>query len=303
VAHESQGIRREEFTLATPSPIIEWTSDTSPLRLDAADCVEGGKVLWLPRSPFRLSAEEHALLTPATSDGKAKNIRFDPATNALGGTALQGGGREALAAMMGRFAQEARALIDQLFPTYGPHLETRLVSFRPVGLEGRPTSARKDDSRLHVDAFASRPNQGKRILRVFTNLNPEGRPRVWNVGEPFEDFACRFLFRIPPYSAALAWSLERLHITKTRRTEYDHIMLKLHDLGKLDSDYQRSAPSVRFEFPSDTLWICYSDQVLHAALAGQHMMEQTYFLPVEGMVYPERSPLRVLERLSGRPLN
>jgi len=98
--------------------------------------------------------------------------------------------------------------VRELFPTYEGSLETRLVSFRPVGVEGRAASARKDDARLHVDAFASRPNQGKRILRVFANLNPRGHPRVWNVGEPFEDFARRFLPRVPRYSPALARCLD-----------------------------------------------------------------------------------------------
>jgi hypothetical protein len=42
--------------------------------------------------------------------------------------------------------------------------------------------------------------------------------------------------------------------------------------------------------------------VLHAALGGQFMLEQTFFLPVAAMLHPERSPLAVLERLSGRSL-
>ena len=59
----------------------------------------------------------------------------------------------------------------------------------------RKQSVRADDRRLHVDAFPSRPNYGERILRVFTNVNPDGEPRVWRVGEPFEDVAPRFLPR------------------------------------------------------------------------------------------------------------
>ena len=61
-------------------------------------------------------------------------------------------------------------------------------------------SWRADDRRLHVDAFPSRPNYGERILRVFTNVNPDGEPRVWRVGEPFEAVARRFLPRAKPYS-------------------------------------------------------------------------------------------------------
>jgi hypothetical protein len=37
-------------------------------------------------------------------------------------------------------------------------------------------------------------------------------------------------------------------------------------------------------------------------MAGQYQLEQTFLLPVEAMRAPEASPLRVLERLKGRPL-
>jgi len=46
----------------------------------------------------------------------------------------------------------------------------------------------------------------------------------------------------------------------------------------------------------------FSDQVLHAAMNGQFVMEETLMLPVSGMRAPESSPLRVLERMTGHPL-
>lgn len=55
------------------------------------------------------------------------------------------------------------------------------------------TSWRKDDSRLHVDAFPSRPNYGERIIRIFTNINPHGEARSWRVGEDFTQLASRYL--------------------------------------------------------------------------------------------------------------
>jgi hypothetical protein len=42
--------------------------------------------------------------------------------------------------------------------------------------------------------------------------------------------------------------------------------------------------------------------VLHAAMGGQFMFEQTFYLAPENQQRPEASPLRVLERLTGRPL-
>ena len=99
-----------------------------------------------------------------------------------------------------------------------------------------------------------------------------------------------------------AWLLEQLGVTKGRRSEYDRLMLRLHDTGKLDAAYQSGAPKADVTFAAGTTWLCFTDQVLHAALAGQYVLEQTFHLGVEAMVAPARSPLRVLERLRGHAL-
>jgi hypothetical protein len=78
--------------------------------------------------------------------------------------------------------------------------------------------------------------------------------------------------------------------------------LGLHDGAKLDAQYQQSSPQLEFSFPAGTTWLCFTDQTMHAALAGQFCLEQTFHLPVEALRFPERSPLRVLERLTGRTL-
>ncbi len=96
--------------------------------------------------------------------------------------------------------------------------------------------------------------------------------------------------------------MQQLGLTKGRRTAYDHLMLSLHDLAKLDAAYQVQAPKVGLEIPAGATWFCFTDQVLHAALAGHCCLEQTFHLPVEAMARPERSPLRVLEGLAGRRL-
>ena len=96
--------------------------------------------------------------------------------------------------------------------------------------------------------------------------------------------------------------LAALHETKGRRSEYDHLMLGLHDRAKADIDYQRNSPQQEVHFAPGTTWICYSDQVMHAAMAGQFMLEQTIHLPLSALYRPELSPLRVLERMAGRPL-
>jgi hypothetical protein len=93
-----------------------------------------------------------------------------------------------------------------------------------------------------------------------------------------------------------------LGITRGRRSEYDYLMLGLHDGAKLDSQYQAESPQVEFAFPAGTSWMCYTDQTMHAALSGQFALEQTFHLPVAALGHPERSPLKVLERMTRRTL-
>ena len=176
------------------------------------------------------------------------------------------------------------------------------TSFRPCEIAGRSTSWRQDDTRLHTDAFPSSPTGGARILRVFTNVDPSGAPRVWRVAEPFPDMAVRFLPRARRQLPGEAWLLNALKITKRRRTKYDHLMRELHDRVKSDMEYQRNAPRQRIEFLPGSSWIVFSDQVLHSVLSGRLMLEQTWLLPVAGSQYPETAPLRVLEGLTGRAL-
>jgi hypothetical protein len=265
----------------------------------AIKTIEGGGVLVLPRLPFPLSADERLFLSPRWSDGRAKNISFDGGK--LKGARGSPDELAALSAMVARFASEASALVATLFPRYAPHVRRARTSFRPQPAVGRAVSWRKDDSRLHVDAFPSRPNHGERILRVFCNVSP-GEDRVWRVGESFEAVARRFLPRIRRQIPGEARWLAALHVTKGVRSPYDHLMLGLHDRAKADPDYQANCSQQIVRFAPGTTWLCFSDQVMHAAVSGQYMLEQTIDLPLAALYDRDRSPLAILERLSGRSL-
>jgi 3-deoxy-D-manno-oct-2-ulosonic acid (Kdo) hydroxylase len=262
--------------------------------------LEQGKVLYLPRLHFALLHDEQAFFSPQWLSGKRKNISLEGSEvrGATGSAQLLG----QLGAMIGRYCEHSSTLINGLFPGYTAQVRRARTSFRPSPVEGPAPSWKKDDSRLHVDAFPSRPNYGERILRVFTNVNPAGMPRIWRVGESFEVAAQRFLPKIARPLPGSAQLLHMLGITKSRRSEYDHIMLQLHDRMKADLDFQANSPQQEVHFSFGSTWVCFSDQVLHAAMSGQFMFEQTFHLPVAGQYYPQTSPLRVLERLRGRAL-
>jgi hypothetical protein len=266
--------------------------------------LEAGKVLYFPnfaQHGFAPQKEELALFREDIRDPKIRNISLSTGGD-LKGVVGDDATKALMAGMIGRFRAEAEGLLANLVPRYGEHLRRGATSFRPSVVQNRVQSWRADDRRMHVDAFPSRPNYGERLLRVFTNVNLEGEPRVWRVGEPFEDVARRFLPKVKPYSAWQAKVLNALHVTKSLRSEYDHIMLQLHDAMKSDLDYQKNAPQVTFDFPPGCAWVCFSDQTSHAVMAGQYMMEHTLQLSPMHQYDKEASPLAILTRMQGHAL-
>jgi len=280
--------------------VASWRPALGPDAQDVAiRTLEGGGVLILPQLAFPLSADEQRFLSPRWSDGRAKNISFDGGK--LKGARGSADELAALSRMLARFAAEASGLVTALFARYAPYVRRARTSFRPQPAVGRAVSWRKDDSRLHVDAFPSRPNHGERILRVFCNVSP-GEDRVWRVGEGFEAVARRFLPGIRRQIPGEARWLSALHVTKGLRSQYDHLMLGLHDGAKADLAYQANCAQQVVRFAPGTTWLCFSDQLMHAAVSGQYMLEQTIDLPLAALYDRERSPLAILERLCGRRL-
>ena len=281
--------------------VLELDGPSAPGSARAAEVLEEGGLVLFPRLRFGLTDAEQPLLDPEVLAPRCKNVSLDRATGRLRGTRLEAEAAARAAAMMTRFSDWAQALLGEVAPGWAPALQRRRTSFRPAPVDTRVLSPRKDDRRLHVDAFPASPVQGRRIVRVFANVDPHGRPRVWNLGEDgFETFASQFGPRFPSAGGS-AWR-ERLGLTRGRRTAYDAAMLDLHDRAKLDDGWQAAALGRRLDLPAGSSWIVCTDAVLHAALSGQHALEQTWLMPVEAMARPALSPLRVLERMAGRAL-
>ncbi len=269
----------------------------------ALNLLEEGYILFLPNLPFQLTQDEQPFLSADCACPHAKNISYQAACNKLWGVQhLTDAEHLQLKAMLNRYSQQATTLLAALLPHYAEHATMARTSFRPVEVGNRRTSYRKDDKRLHVDAFPSAPNQGKRILRVFSNINPDGKDRVWRVGEPFARVAEQFLPGIKKPVPGFAHLLRFLKITKSYRTPYDHYMLHLHDKMKADTHYQQHAAQQTVHFPPGSTWIVQTDHVSHAAMFGQHVLEQTFYLPITAMQNEVEAPLRILERLLQQPL-
>lgn len=283
---------------------IELTAFSGPLssvkQAQAIDALESGQVLLFPDLPFELLANETPFLTANAVDPKRKNISYDWRTNQTKGDVYQGANHERLQAMMIRFAESTRALVLNVLPQYREKLDQARTSFRVVQAVARDElSAKKDDRRLHVDAFPSSPMQGRRILRVFSNINPNGEPRVWRVGEPFESIAKRYLPFLKKRASLSRQLMKLTKLTRGYRTNYDELMLQLHDQMKSDSNYQEKGEQQVVELPANSTWMVFTDQVPHAVVSGQFCLEQTFHFEPETMADPARAPLLVLEDLMG----
>jgi hypothetical protein len=289
-------VSREEFAIA------DWQGPfDAPTRARALAALESGQVLFFPHLNFPLRGDEREFLDGKLTDGRAKNISLDHTNGKLQGTSATGERATRLAAMIERFGAGATAFIEALLPNYAG-LERARTSFRPVEVEDRPYSVIQDDRLLHIDAFPSRPmTAGRRILRLFSNVAPQGA-RQWEVGEPFENFARKFVPKLKPHLPGQSWLYEKLGVTRGRRSLYDETMLSLHDAAKRDAGYQKTSPHMALAFPPGSTWLVFTDQVLHAALKGEFALEQTFHLDIAQMGEPARAQIKVLERLTGKAL-
>lgn len=268
----------------------------------AVNALENGQVLFLPNLPFELLENEKIFLSTAKVDPKSKNVSYDIKQDRLAGTLHEGSKKHELKEMIRRYAVASKTVLLQLIPHYSDSLIQGKTSFRPVEIAGRKSSYRKDDTRLHVDAFPSNPTKGRRILRIFNNINPDGKPRVWRLGEPFPDVVNKFLPQSRGPIPGVSTLYKLLGITKDYRTPYDHHMLRMHNKMKKNNRYQREVSQEEVQFPPGCTWMVYTDQVSHAAISGQHVLEQTFHLPIQGLKNEETAPVRILERTLNKVL-
>ena len=294
----------------TQISIAEWNEAVArDAQETALAALEDGQVLFFPQLAFKLTDAEARFLTPDLV-GDSKNVSYQFGARKIGHCACAEADKPAVAGMMHRFCGQAKVLVENLLPAYQPKLTMGRASLRPVEAAGRAQSWRKDDTRLHVDSFPATPLNGKRILRVFTNVNP-AKDRVWIVAERFPRLAARYArdAGLPKYADGSAWSglkraLSRVGLPVADRAPYDEFMLHFHDWLKENSEFQTATTGKeQISFPPLATWLVYTDGVPHAALSGQFAMEQTFIVPVDALVTPEVSPLRVLEKLAGRSMS
>jgi hypothetical protein len=274
--------------------------------------LEAGNILFFPHTPFAISAAEREVLLgqKQTSAAYHKNVAYRPAEERITGLdKSECAEAEQLRRILRHYSQSAAKFLAELLPAYAGKWKLDYASYRPLEERGRAARLHARNDLCHIDAFPTRPTNGDRILRFFTNVNP-AHNRVWLTAERFESVAPHFAKGIglpaplkhDPVTSLLRSVARALRLPGANRSPYDRFMHRCHNAMKEDAQFQQHSPKQRWEFPPDSTWIVFTDCVSHAVLEGQYALEQTFIVSRHAMVEPQRSPVAILEKLAGHSL-
>jgi hypothetical protein len=290
-------------TSADPSARGRWLCSQS----------EAGNILFFARPPFAIPQDDREFLLGQTQTSSAlhKNVAYRPAEDRITGLAKSENVEAArLRLILKNYSEHATQFLGELLPPYAGKWKLDFASFRPLEERGRPARLHARNDLPHFDSFPTRPTNGDRILRFFTNLNPS-QNRVWNTSQTFEAIGPHFAKSIglprarstSPLARGMRVLAGALHFPGAHRSPYDNFMHRCHNAMKEDASFRESCPKQRWEFPPGSSWIVFTDCVSHAVLEGQYALEQTFLISRRAMVESERSPIAILERIAGYPLS
>ncbi|MBS0624613.1 MAG: Kdo hydroxylase family protein [Verrucomicrobia bacterium] len=277
--------------------------------------LEAGNILFFPKIPFEFPQEEIDFLLKQRQGGSTarKNIAYKPQLDKITNhDTSDPASAEKLREILRNYSGRVTQYLTEILSPYASEWKHDFASFRPFQEKGRKLRLRARNDLLHVDSFPTRPLHGARILRFFTNINPT-ESRHWITTLPFEKLIEQFGgIKGVPYPKTMSYSLKGRLERKFKellrsagfkiplRSPYDRFMLNMHNFLKENESFQKSCPKDSWEFPPGSCWAVYTDQVSHAALSGQYALEQTFLIPQKALLCPERAPVSVLQRLSGR---
>lgn len=306
--------------LATVSDFGErgWADDRSAVERAEYYSIqlELGNALFFPESPFRLAEEDLQFLLNVRQSSASyhKNISYRPSADRIRGFDRKVIDGEVLRRIMRTYSRSASELISTLLaPSYKVRLEN--TSFRAIEEQDRKVrSVKNRNDLLHVDAFPTRPTNGDRILRLFTNIHPS-KPRGWVVSEPFDIVADQLALDAGLMSFAsqrrrsfgfigrgLRWMSRQVGVRMVDRSPYDRFMLSFHDYLKYNQAFQKNCPKFYWNFPPGSTWLVFTDMVPHSVSFGQFALEQTFIVSRHSLLRPDKAPVNILESMAGVPL-
>jgi len=269
-----------------------------------ADALEQGELVVFPECPFALPppGQLEFLRRQSTAGFGHKDVSFDPVRDRLGARrGMHPSEARRLADVLGDFSAAATAWLKTAFSTYANHLVADRATLRTEEEATRALRLTARNDLLHIDSFPTRATNGRRILRLFVNINMTEQ-HVWATSERFPLLLarCAARHRLPARSR-VEWQAPAPSVVRlfTRRngagSAYDAWMLRLHHFLKEDEGFQAQAARRMWTFPPRSMWLLFSDSVAHAMLRGRFALDHSFFVPLECLVRPVDSPLLMLE--------
>ncbi|MGH9355329.1 MAG: Kdo hydroxylase family protein, partial [Terriglobia bacterium] len=165
-----------------------WTDPRSSKERARWYCerLEDTEILSFSCPPFELPEADRTFLLGVDRKNSAhhKNISYKPDHEQVSGFSRGAVAERQLRRVMQSYSRSVVAFLSRFLIPYVGRWRVDFASFRPLEEAGRDLPLRQRNDLLHVDSFPTRPSNGNRILRVFTNLHPS-RARIWLTGEPF----------------------------------------------------------------------------------------------------------------------
>src|SRR5580658_141166 len=175
--------------------------------------LERGNILFFARPPFSVPEDDRQFLLGQTQTSSAlhKNVAYRPAEDRITGLA--------------KSEHEEAARLRLILKSYSQNA-TRFLEER-----GRPARLHARNDLPHFDSFPTRPTNGDRILRFFSNINPS-QNRVWATSQTFEAIGPHFAqtLGLPgarssnPLARGLRGLAKAIQLPGARRSPYDNFM-------------------------------------------------------------------------------
>src|SRR5438132_5733746 len=168
------------------SPLLEVTTMQPDSARGYCEQLERGKVLFWRGIPLNFSQPDRDFLLAQKQTGSRfhKNISYRPLSDEIRGVASDGSADHArMRGILRDYSRNVTDFAKRFLAPYAALIKLDFASFRPLEEQGRDLPQKQRNDLLHFDAFPTRPTYGGRILRVFTNINPQ-QARVWLTGDP-----------------------------------------------------------------------------------------------------------------------
>jgi hypothetical protein len=283
--------------------ISPWLTSVSDRPLEEA--LERGDVHVLaPPIPLPAPADQEFLRTQELR--LAKEIVFEASSGRLSGFRPRSPEQTSrLRTIFETSQRQASVWLQGLLPRYTGHLIPARTCFHVAEEATRRLRVTSRYDLLHFDTLHH--SRGRRILRLFVNLNPID-PRVFASSRTLAEVLPEFGPKSGLFDAGREhWSTRvGREVVKLFRPDFancdpfDQFMIEFSRYLKHSEEFQDKSIRKVHRFAPGQAWIAFTDSLIHADLRGRWVLDHMFLIPTDVCALPELAPIAIYENLRGR---